>query len=161
MKVRPITLRVAKEFVDAHHRHNKSPRGHKLSLGLYDAAQLVGVGVLSRPIARGLDTGLNAEIIRTCTTGARNANSQLYGALLKCGKAMGYHKVYTYTQEGESGASLRAVGFVVDAQLKPRPSWSESSVKGKALRDAAYQTGGVARTRWVVVFAGNAPEGAP
>lgn len=156
MIIRPITLKRAKEFVGTTHRHNKPPTGHKLSLGLMKGEQLVGVGVLSRPIARALDTGLNAEITRTCTDGTPNANSQIYGALLKCAKAMGYHKVYTYTQAGESGSSLRAVGFIREADLAPRKNWADSS-KGSINRDATYKTGGVARVRWVIIYPTNAP----
>jgi len=167
MHIRPITLRAAAAFVTEEHRHNKAPRGHKVSVGLFNDEPvevigrgvmftMVGVGVLSRPVSRVLDTGLNAEITRTCTDGTRNANSQIYGSLLRVAKAMGYHKVYTYTQAGESGSSLRAVGFVVDADLKPRKNWAESSVKLKGKRDSRYETGGVARTRWVVTFEGNA-----
>jgi hypothetical protein len=141
-RIRPVTLRVAQAFVTDLHRHNKAPRGHKLSLGLFDGDRLVGVGVLSRPIARLLDTGINAEITRTCTHGTRNANSQIYGALLRVSKAMGYYKVYTYTQEGECGSSLRAVGFVREAELPPRSNWADSSKKLKAVRDPRYLSGG-------------------
>lgn len=154
--MRPITLRKAQSFVDDMHRHNKAPRGHKFSLGLFDNARMVGCAVVGRPIARALDNGLNAEVCRTCTDGTANANSMLYGAALRACKAMGYHKVYTYTQAGESGASLRAVGFVVDAVLPPRGSWAQSSLKLQHKRDQNYDTGGVERTRWVVVFGGNA-----
>lgn len=155
MQVRPITLRVAKLFINFWHRHNKAPRGHKLSIGLYEGKRLVAVGTLSRPISRVLDNGINAEITRTCTDGYKNANSKVYGALLRICKAMGYHKVYTYTQAEESGASLRAVGFVQDAQLPPRKDWHQSSVALKGIRDSKSGTGGVARIRWVVVFQGN------
>jgi hypothetical protein len=61
---------------------------------------------------------------------------------------MGYAKVITYTQAGESGATLRAAGFRVDRELKARPSWAASSVKLKDIRDEAG-SGGVARIRWV------------
>jgi hypothetical protein len=157
MKVRPITLRQAQAFVDAHHRHNKAPRGHKLSVQVVDdEGATIGVATLSRPIARSLDTGLNAEITRNCTLGQANACSMLYGALLRTAKAMGYHRVYTYTQADESGSSLRAVGFVLDAELPPRGNWAQSSLALRHKRDATATTGGVARRRWVVTFAGNA-----
>ena len=158
MRVRPITLRAAKVFVDEHHRHNKAPRGHKLSVQVVDdAGATIGVGTLSRPVARALDTGLNAEITRNCTLGQANACSMLYGALLRTAKAMGYHKVYTYTQADESGSSLRAVGFIREAELPPRGNWAQSSLKLRHKRDAGYATGGTARVRWVVTFEGNAP----
>jgi hypothetical protein len=53
--------------------------------------------------------------------GVRNANSMLLGAAWRAARAMGYRTLTTYTQHGESGASLRAVGFTRVAELSPRP----------------------------------------
>jgi len=115
----------------------------------------VGVAMIGRPIARALDDGLTAEINRTCTNGYPNANSMLYGAAMRACKAMGYRRVLTYTQEDETGASLKAVGFIRDKELGARKSWAESSVKLAATRDPVGN-GGVARVRWVVNFGGDA-----
>lgn len=145
----PITLRKACEFIKEHHRHNKPPRGHKFSVGLDSNGVLVGVAVAGRPIARSLDDGLTLEVARTCTDGTRNANSKLYGAIWKCAKAMGYKKCITYTQHDESGASLRAVGWIKDAELKPRKSWAESSGNSKVKR-CKVGNGGVERIRWKI-----------
>ena len=147
--VTPITLRAACEFVAAHHRHNKPPRGHKFSIGVRKAGSLVGVAVAGRPSARALDDGLTLEVTRTCTDGSRNANSMLYGAIWRAAKAMGYRKAVTYTQHDECGASLRAAGWVRVANLPARASWAESSVKLKAMRDAVGN-GGVDRWRWEI-----------
>lgn len=154
--LRPVTFRAACAFVARLHRHNDPPRGHKFSIGVVDdAGALVGVAMIGRPIARALDDGLTAEINRTCTDGTRNANSMLYGAALRACKAMGYARVVTYTQEEESGASLRAAGFVHAGRREARGSWAESSVKLRGLRDAVGN-GGVARDQWIVEFAANA-----
>ena len=148
-EIRPITLATAKEFVTAHHRHNKAPTGHKFSIGLYYGEGLVGVAVVGRPIARHLDNGLTAEVTRTCTLGDRNANSRLYAAAWRAAKAMGYTKMITYTQADETGASLRAAGFVLTEELPARKSWSESSVKMKSKKDPVGN-GGVPRRRWEI-----------
>lgn len=158
MRVRPCTLAEAKRFVDEHHRHNKAPTGHKLSVKLVDdEGATIGVATLSRPVARRLDTGLNAEITRLCTLGHRNGCSMLYGALARIAKAMGYHRVYTYTQAEEGGASPRAAGFIEDNRRGPRGSWAEDSQL--RFRDASYRTGGVERIRWCITFPSNAPGG--
>lgn len=115
---------------------------------------LVGVAMVGRPVARAFDNGLCAEINRTCTDGARNANSKLYGACAQACKAMGYERVITYTQADEDGASLRAAGFVRVKELPARGSWAESSVKLKALRDGVGN-GGVARVLWEIRFPSN------
>lgn len=123
----PITLRQACAFIEAHHRHHASPRGHKLSIGVRRGDDLVGVAVLSRPVARNLDDGLTVEVTRTCTDGTPNVNSMLYGAAWRVARAMGYRRLVTYTQEGETGASLRAAGLQVTAELAPRPGWDAPS----------------------------------
>jgi len=151
LSVRPVTFKQACTFVAELHRHNKPPRGHKFSIGCFDGDQLVGVAMVGRPVARALDDGLTAEINRTCTDGHRNANSMLYGAAMRACKAMGYLRVLTYTQADETGASLKAVGFIRDKDLSARKSWAESSVKLAAMRDPVGN-GDVARVRWVVNF---------
>ncbi len=111
LEIVPITLKVAKEFVAEHHRHNKPPTGHKFSIGLEQDGVLCGVATAGRPVARHFDDGRTLEVNRTCTTGVKNANSMLYGAIWRCAKAMGYKRAITYTQADETGASLRAVGW--------------------------------------------------
>lgn len=143
----PISFRQACAFIAEHHRHNKPPRGMKFCVGLKSGDDLVGVATVGRPVARHFDDGITAEINRTCTNGYRNANSMLYGACRSAAKALGYRRLITYTQADESGASLRAAGFVQVKELKPRASWAESSVKLKAIRDAVGN-GGVARVLW-------------
>jgi hypothetical protein len=149
--VRPITLRAANKFVKDFHRHNDPSRGHKFSVAVYLGQFLVGVAISSQPRARVLDDGLTIEVVRTCTLGTRNANSKLYGASWQAARAMGYRRSITYTQHGESGASLRAVGYVPVAELPPRASWAESTADER-LREMRHEVGngGVARIRWEI-----------
>lgn len=111
LEIRPITLKDANEFVRERHRHNGPTTGHKFSVAVYDGDKLVGVGIVSRPVARRLDDGLTAEILRVCTDGTRNACSILYGACSRCAMEMGYKRVVTYTLLSESRSSLKAAGF--------------------------------------------------
>lgn len=150
MEIVPITLKAAKAFVAEHHRHNKPPTGHKFSIGLEKEGELVGVATAGRPVARAFDDGRTIEVNRTCTLGDKNANSMLYGAVWRCAKAMGYLRAITYTQADETGASLRAVGWVRVKDLPPRKSWAESSKgKLKTMRDP-IGNGGVARVLWEI-----------
>lgn len=144
----PVSLKLARAFVAEHHRHHAPPVGHKFSLGVADeTGRLRGVAIVGRPVARHYDDGLTAEVNRTCTDGFPNANSALYGAAWRTCSAMGYRRLITYTQEGESGASLTAAGWVRVRQLPARKSWAESSVALRALRDPVG-SGGVQRTLW-------------
>ena len=115
LKVVPVPLEDANEFVRKLHRHNKPVLGSKFCIGVRDEIdRLRGVAIVGRPVARLLDDGLTAEITRVCTDGTRNACSMLYGACRKAAKAMGYERIFTYTLPEEGGASLRAAGFVLD-----------------------------------------------
>lgn len=60
-----------------------------------------------------------------------------------------YQRCITYTQADESGASLRAVGFVRVKELPPRKSWAESSVALRSKRDPVGN-GGVPRVLWEI-----------
>ncbi len=75
--------------------------------------------------------------------GVRNANSILYAAAWRAAKALGYRRLVTYTQEGESGASLRGAGWLVIAELRPRPGWDMPS---RARAGSASDR--IARTLW-------------
>lgn len=149
LRIVPVTLRAASAFIELHHRHSKPPRGWKFGIGLQEGGAFVGVATAGRPVARAFDDGLTIEVNRTCTDGTRNANSMLYGAVWRAAKAMGYLRGITYTQHGESGASLRAAGWVRIKDLPARASWAASSVKQRDMRDA-IGTGGVARTLWEI-----------
>ncbi len=147
LRIVPITFKAASLFVKTLHRHNKPPRGHKFSIGIEDKGVLVGVAMAGRPIARSFDNGFTLEVNRTCTDGARNANSMLYGAIRKAGFAMGYTRLITYTQGTECGASLKGAGFIKVKEIPARKSWAESSKKLKHTRDPKG-TGGVDRILW-------------
>ena len=143
LHIRPTTLAFAKAFVAQYHRHNKPPVGHKFSVGIYDGETCVGVAVASRPVARMLDDGWTLEVTRTCTDGTKNANSMLYGAIARAAQAMGYRRCVTYTQHGESGASLRGAGWQPVATIPPRAGWDCPSRKREDIGTAFVE-----RTRW-------------
>lgn len=146
MRIIPITLKAAQEFVGRFHRHNKPPVGHKFSIGLEtEWGLLIGVATAGRPVARRFDDGLTLEVNRTCTLGDKNANSMLYGAIWRVAKAMGYNRCITYTQHDESGASLRAVGWTLVKHLPPNNGWDSPS---RPREDIG--SGGVARTLWEI-----------
>lgn len=146
LRIVPVDLKAAREFVAVHHRHNEPPIGHKFSVGVADGDQLVGVAIIGRPVSRVVQAeGATLEVIRTATDGTRNANSMLYGAARRAAFALGYDRLITYTQGDESGASLRAAGFRVVAQRPPRPGWDTPS------RRRANKADNVPRTLWDTV----------
>lgn len=138
----PTTLREASRFITEHHRHHRPPQGMKFALGVAADGVLVGVAVVGRPVTRHLDDRSTLEVTRSCTDGTRNANSKLYGAAWRAARALGYHRLVTYTEEGESGASLRAAGFRPVGVVAPHSGWDRPN------RSRHAQARAVTRTRW-------------
>lgn len=144
LRLVPVDWRTARGMVAEWHRHLRPPVGFKWAHGLANELDvLVGVAIVGRPTARHFDDGLTVEVTRTVTDGTTNANSMLYGACWRAAKAKGYRRLITYNQAGESGASLRAAGFVVVAQLPPRKGWDTPSRSREN-----HGADGVARTLW-------------
>tara|TARA_B000000441_G_scaffold95968_1_gene66722 strand:- start:465 stop:806 length:342 start_codon:yes stop_codon:yes gene_type:complete len=85
--------------------------------------EIVGVAIVGRPVARGLDDGYTLEVNRCCTTGAKNACSMLYGAAWRAAKAMGYRRLITYVLDSETGTSLKASNWKLVYEVKCR-SWN-------------------------------------
>lgn len=122
-----IEFAEAAAFVAAHHRHHTPPVGHLFSIGAFRVDALVGVVIVGRPVARHRDDGLTAEVTRLCAREDEpNACSFLYGKAARAALAMGFRRIGTYTLARESGASLRAAGWVVIAEVKGR-SWDTPS----------------------------------
>lgn len=143
----PITFADASSMVQAWHRHHEPPVSHKFSIGLSDGPELVGAIIVGRPVARHYDDGLTLEVTRSVVAdNIPNGNSMLYGAAWRATKALGYRRLITYTQDGESGASLRGAGWKIIAERPPRNGWDTPS-----RRRLPKDTDGIARTLWEAV----------
>lgn len=143
LRLVPLSFADACGFVSMWHRHHVAPIGHKFSVGVAEDEKLVGVAMVGRPVARAFDDGDTVEVIRTATDGTRNVNSMLYGACQRAAFALGYRRVVTYTQAGESGSSLRAAGWTIIAERPARRGWTTPSRP----RDGNGNDG-IARTLW-------------
>lgn len=121
LEVVPVRMRAARAFVTAVHRTHSAPPGGLFAVGAVDqAGDLRAVAIVGRPVARQLDDGRTAEVVRLASDGARNACSLLYAAAWRACRALGYRRLVTYTAAGETGASLRAAGWRVVGEAKPR-----------------------------------------
>lgn len=130
LEIVPVTQREARRFVAEHHRHNGPDRGDVIRAGLARDGELVAVATAGRPKAAGLQDGRTLEVTRVCTLGDENACSRLYGALCRAAKALGWRRVVTYTLASEPGSSLRAAGFVREAEI-PERSWADESGRAR------------------------------
>lgn len=145
LRLVPVSLSEANDFVVMWHRHHRPLPGHKFSIGVADDNDVLrGVAIVGRPVARHYDDGLTLEVNRTATDGTKNANSMLYGAAARAAFALGYRRLITYTQAGESGSSLRAANWKVVAERPARSGWSFPSRP----RDESRYPTGVQRTLW-------------
>ena len=64
LRLKPISLRDANEYVRQYHRHHKPVAGHKFSIGCEADGELVGVIIAGRPVSRYLDDGFTLEVTR-------------------------------------------------------------------------------------------------
>lgn len=132
---------LVRAFCTSWHRHHpKPPAGLLWMHGVAADGVLVGVAIVGRPVARGFDDGWTVEVNRTVTDGYRNANSMLYGAVARAAFAKGYTRVVTYTEDGESGSSLRAAGYRVVAERPARSGWDTPSRPRDPGRDLIPRT---------------------
>ena len=120
LQVVPITLKSAIEFVRLHHRHSSAPVGGLFAVAVAEGEQVRGVAIVGRPVARLLNDGFTAEVIRCCTDGVKNACSMLYGACWRAARAQGYRRLVTYTLSTEPGTSLKAAGWRVIATVRAK-----------------------------------------
>ncbi len=119
----PVTLTEAKDFVRAHHRHNPPPVSWRFGFGVRNGAELIGVAMVGRPVARMIDGKTTVEVNRVCVAAdppelAEHACSMLYGAAAREAKRRGFAKIITYTLETEPGTSLKAAGWTPEAKTK-------------------------------------------
>jgi hypothetical protein len=121
-----IDLDEANAFVVAHHRHHGPVVGHLFSLGVVSDGKVVGVAIVGRPVSRGRDDGMTAEVTRLCTDGTPNACSFLYGACARAAFALGFKRIGTYILASENGTSLRASGWRLIGETAGG-SWSTPS----------------------------------
>ena len=112
-----IKLQEAAEFTLLHHRHSKPLKRHKFSIGAKDKyGILLGVVTVdtccSHEWSKRRDT---VEIRRLVVKNqCKNVASFLLGKAVTACFALGFHYIVTYTQPGETGSSLKALGFRIE-----------------------------------------------
>lgn len=148
LRLVPMYRDDAMAFIQREHRHRGRPQGYRFAVGVADDGRLCGVATAGRPVSRHLDDRQTIEITRVATDGTPNACSMLYGACWRAARALGYTRGTTYTQDGETGASLRAAGWVLVAELAARRGWDTPSRRRATSREH------VDRNRWEVRTAG-------
>lgn len=150
MEVRKIDFAAAAYFVKIHHRHCRPTTGHIFSIGCYLQGKLVGVAICGRPVSRRLDDGNTIEVNRLATDGTKNACSKLYAFAAKYAKHRGFKRVITYTLVTETGASLRASNYKLDAQNVGAIAWT--SKRSKRNPSKGVVSAPCLKNRWVYLL---------
>jgi hypothetical protein len=126
LALQPITLREARAFVSAKHRHHAAPQGGLFAVACSSGDDVRGVAIIGKPVARMNNDGYTAEVTRLCTLGDKNACSMLYAAAWRAARALGYRRLLTYILATEPGVSLRAAGWKLIGEAGGG-SWSRKS----------------------------------
>lgn len=133
MKIIPLTLRIANDFVEKWHRHSNRTNndGGKYAIGVEHEGELVGVAIVGRPTARLLQVAGAAELTRLCTSPAapKGAESKLYARARRIWQLMGGTTLHTYTLKRESGESMRGAGMKAPTAEVAQQQWTRPSRK--------------------------------
>jgi len=129
LRVKQIELRQANLFVEKNHRHHKKVVQHRFSLGCYRNDELVGIAIVGNPIAREYNSK-RLEVSRLCSLGEKNVVSKLLSACAKIVNILGYEAVQTYILKTETGISLKASGWVFEADCEGE-TLSKSKNRGR------------------------------
>jgi hypothetical protein len=131
VRIVPLILREANDFVEQWHRHSArtSNDGGKFAIGLEHGGQLVGVAIVGRPVARLLQVEGAAELLRLCTSPAapKGSGSKLYSRAKRIWQLMGGTILHTYTLKHEGGATLRGAGIHEAAAEVGGQQWTRPS----------------------------------
>lgn len=133
MKIVPLKIKEANDFVEKWHRHSARTNndGGKFAIGLEHDSHLVGVAIVGRPVARLLQTPGTAEVTRLCTSpdAPKGSESKLYARVKRIWQLMGGTTIHTYTLKRESGASMRGAGMKEPAAEVAQQQWTRPSRK--------------------------------
>lgn len=131
MRIVPLILREANDFVERWHRHSArtSNDGGKFAIGLEHDGELVGVVIVGRPVARLLQVEGAAELLRLCTSpvAPKGSGSKLYARAKRIWQLMGGTKLHTYTLDRESRATMLGAGLKEPADQTDGAQWDRKA----------------------------------
>lgn len=157
-RIQPITVKAARSLVRSMHRHLPELQGGLFATAVTYRDDVIAVGVAGHPARTWMDTG-RIVISRVAAIDglppvgdhAAPACTMTYGSLCRAAKALGYREAWSYTLPGESGASLRAAGFVYMGETRGE-EWDRPSRARKGAVNAAK------KGRWMRVLRTQEPK---
>lgn len=122
-----MELKEAQAYINQYHRHHEASHRDKFRIAASDGNNILGVIQVGRPVSRVLDNGKTLEVLRLCTQGDKDVCSFLYSRAARIAREMGYEKIITYILESESGISLKASGWELEADNVGGRDWNVPS----------------------------------
>lgn len=123
----PIELKDAQNYINKFHRHHQAAHRDKFRIAAMEDGEIIGVVQVGRPVSRVLDDGKTLEVLRLCTNGKKDVCSFIYSRAARIAKEMGYTKIITYILESETGTSLKASGWKLEADGVGGSDWNVPS----------------------------------
>jgi|TARA_B110000908_G_C10222673_1_gene436198 hypothetical protein len=152
IKVQPMTIKAANEFIKEFHRHHRptTRNSGKWALAAVNLhGELVGVVIAGNPVSATYMDGKTIELTRLCVKeGApKGTCSFLLSKCYSIWQQMGGEKVITYTLESESGASLKGAGWKLSGTVKPHKRW-QNKTKIDGIERAHLEIYELTKHRW-------------
>lgn len=123
----PIELKDAQNYINKFHRHHQAAHRDKFRIAAMEDGEIIGVVQVGRPVSRVLDDGKTLEVLRLCTNWKKDVCSFIYSRAARIAKEMGYTKIITYILESETGTSLKASGWKLEADGVGGSDWNVPS----------------------------------
>lgn len=150
----PISIQGANEYVARWHRHHAPVKSAlwATSCGVRGEIEPRGVAIVGRPNSRVIQNEgrrapgqftTKAEVVRVATDGTPNACSFLYSRCSRLAQVFGYEGLKSYILKTESGASLRGVAAIEEADVRGREHDTPS--RRRNLKGGAQSEN---KTRW-------------
>lgn len=154
--IRPITIKVANEFIKDFHRHHRPTirNSGRWALAAIDLnGEVVGVVIAGNPVSATYMDGYTLELTRLCVkeSAPKGACSFMLSKCCSIWRTMGGQKVITYTLDTESGASLKGAGWKLSGTVKPHKRWANKS-KVDGIERAHLEIYELTKYRWEKVL---------
>lgn len=149
---RPITIKMANEFIKEHHRHHRptiNNNGRWALAAINNNHEVVGVVIAGNPVSASYMDGYTIELTRLCVKedAPKGTCSFLLSTCCKLWKTMGGNRVITYTLNSESGSSLKGAGWTLSGVVKPHKKWMDKS-KIDGIKRANLEIYKIEKYRW-------------
>ena len=154
LQVRPCSIREARLWTRATHRHLPNVQGGLWAVQLLRDGERVGVAIVGHPARVWMADGVLAVLRVAVVEGVPSGCSMLLGACARAARAMGASDLVTYTLADEPGTSLRAAGWV-------EAGWTDGGEHSRLARPRKAAVDSRPKRRWLAPWGERAKASVP